>query len=86
VGYMGRPYISIGLSKAEFETVCDCLNISLFGKKSKNPLYQILSPKFRYKLEQRMKENSKVIKMPSPRNRFKKALQEGQNEQKNNLA
>jgi len=71
---MARPYITIGLSKAEFETICDQLDISFFGKKKSenNPLFQIFFSKFGDKLIQRMKDAS-VKRMPSSDARIKRA-------------
>ena len=70
---MARPYLTIDLSRVEFETICNRLDISLFGRKNEDILYKILAPKFKYTLTKRMKTGVKKV-MPVADLRFRSKL------------
>ena len=54
---MARTYVKIELDKTEFDIMCNCLDITLFGRNDlKNPLVKILWPKFKYKLTEQHKK------------------------------
>jgi len=73
VGIMPRPYITIGLSKPEFERICDSLDITYFGRKNAdmNPLWHIFFSKFKDKLLQRIKDKP-LVRVPNAETRFRK--------------
>lgn len=70
---MAKPYLTIDLSRVEFETICNRLDISLFGKKSTDILYKIFAPKFKSTLIKRMKTGVKK-NMPVTDLRFRSRL------------